>query len=561
MALLGGLIALAGHIALLLWGTRMVQTGIQRAFGPSLRSFLGRALSNRVKAFFAGMGVTAVLQSSTATGLMASGFAASGLVDLVPAMAVMLGANVGTTLIVQVMSFDVAAASPALILIGVLMFRRVANPQIHDLGRVFIGLGFMLLALHQLLALMTQYEGSNLLASVLDSISPFPLLCVILAAIVTWAAHSSVAVVLLIVSLASKGLVQPYEAFALVLGANLGTSINPMIEGQSGSDLSVKRLPIGNLIARLIGVVVVLAVLQPIVDVSTKFSQDNARAVADFHTIFNLMLAVIFMPLLTPYADLLTKLLPRRVNKSDPSHPRYLDPAAKEIPVVALGAAAREALRLADVLTDMLKGAKTAVSSSDRKALSGLRAMGNVIDSLNLALKTYLTSIDPDELGEADTRRLNEILLFSMNMEHASDVLDQNLLPHLAKRVRRGLNFSKEGQKELNQLFDRLLSNLQTAAGLFMTQDERAARLLANEKVVFRRAEREGTQAHFERLQRGGIDTVEAGSLYLDMLRDLKQINSHLVAAAAYPILEGKGELLQSRTAWPNESVHAGNNL
>jgi len=147
MSVIIALIALAGHIALLLWGTRMVQTGIQRAFGPSLRSFLGHALSNRLKAFAAGMGVTAILQSSTATGLMATGFAAGGLVDLVPALAVMLGANVGSTLIVQVLSFNVAAASPALILIGVLMFRRVQNPQVHDLGRVFIGIGFMLLAL------------------------------------------------------------------------------------------------------------------------------------------------------------------------------------------------------------------------------------------------------------------------------------------------------------------------------------------------------------------------------------------------------------------------------
>lgn len=168
------IVTLAGHIALLLWGTRMVQTGIQRAFGPSLRSFLGRALNNRMKAFLSGMGVTAILQSSTATGLMASGFAAEGLVALVPALAVMLGANVGSTLIVQVLSFDVAAASPALILLGVLMFRRTQNPQVHDLGRVFIGLGFMLLALHQLLEVLTQYAGTPAFSAVLSAISTTP---------------------------------------------------------------------------------------------------------------------------------------------------------------------------------------------------------------------------------------------------------------------------------------------------------------------------------------------------------------------------------------------------
>ena len=193
------LIDLAGSIALLLWGMHMVQTGVQRTFGPSLRAFLGSALKNRARAFLAGLGATAILQSSTATGLMAAGFAAGGLVDLVPALAVMLGANVGTTLIVQVFSFDVSAATPVLILIGVLMFRRGANPQTHDLGRVFIGLGLTLLALHQLLELMTQYEDEPSLRVLLGAISTTPFLAVLMAAGVTWAVHSSVAVVLVVI--------------------------------------------------------------------------------------------------------------------------------------------------------------------------------------------------------------------------------------------------------------------------------------------------------------------------------------------------------------------------
>ncbi|MEZ2128864.1 MULTISPECIES: Na/Pi cotransporter family protein [unclassified Sinorhizobium] len=554
MDLVFGLIALAGHIALLLWGTRMVQTGIQRAFGPHLRAFLGQALSNRFKAFLAGMGVTAILQSSTATGLMASGFAAGGFVDLVPALAVMLGANVGSTLIVQVLSFNIAAVSPALILIGVLMFRRVSNPQIHDLGRVFIGLGFMLLALRQLLELMTEYEGTRALSLILHGISAAPILSLLLAALLTWAAHSSVAVVLLIMSFAAKGLVDPYQAFALVLGANLGTAINPVIEGHHGSDLAAKRLPIGNLTTRVVGVVAALALLDPITHLAGLVGNADARAIANFHTAFNLLVAAIFLPFLRPYSHLLTKLLPERIDEADPARPRYLNPAAREMPAVALGAAAREALRLVDVLGEMLSGAKESITNTDRKALAVLRQKDNVLDSLNSAVKTYLTSIDAEELGDADRRRLNEILLFAMNMEQAGDVVDQNLLPHLAKRLRRGLTFSEEGQRELHELFERLTNNLQTAAALFMTQDEPTARMLADEKVVFRKAERECTDAHFERLRQGNIQSIETSSLHLDLLRDLKQINSHLVAAAAYPVLEQRGELLQSRITGPEQS-------
>ena len=206
-------------------------------------------MRNRFKAFLAGMGVTAILQSSTATGLMVTGFAAGGLVDLVPALAVMLGANVGTTLIVQVLSFDVAEIAPALILIGVLMFRR-ASPALAISAASWIGLGLMLMALHNFIALLAPYEDVPSLRMLLGAISTQPLLDVILAAGLTWAAHSSVAVVLVIMSFAAQGTVPPQAAFALVLGANLGTAINPILEGVTGNDPAAKRLPIGNLLNR-----------------------------------------------------------------------------------------------------------------------------------------------------------------------------------------------------------------------------------------------------------------------------------------------------------------------
>ncbi|SIQ31196.1 phosphate:Na+ symporter [Rhizobium sp. RU35A] len=547
MPFIQALVNLAGHIALLLWGTHMVQTGIQRAFGPGLRSFLGHALSNRAKSFLAGLVVTAILQSSTATSLMTSGLAASGLVGLVPALAVVLGASVGTTLIVQVLSFNVAAVSPALILIGVVLFRRVKNPQIHDLGRVFIGLGFMLLALHQLLEALADYAGSPAFEAVLSAISATPLLSLLLAAVVTWAAHSSVAVVLLVMALSAKGLIDPYQAFALTLGANLGTAINPVVEGHTDNDLSSRRLPIGNLAMRILGVAVAFALLPEITHLLTSLDGDGARVVANFHTAFNLVVALAAMPFLSRVADLLVRLLPERQDDSDPSSPRYLDPSAKETPIVALQGAAREVLRLVDTLGEMLDGTKAALSTTDRRALSALRQKDNVIDRINLAVKQYLTSIEPDELSVADRRRMDEILLFSTGLEHAGDVLDQNVLPHLAKRLRRGVKFSRESEQELGSLLDRLQVNLRTAAALFMSQDERVARMLTDEKIVFRKAERDGTNQHFNRMREGDLNAAETSSIHLDLLRDFKQINSHLVAAAAYPILEQHGELMQSR--------------
>lgn len=530
----------------------MVQTGVQRAFGPNLRSFLGRALRGRGSAFFAGLGVTALLQSSTATGLLVSAFAAEGLIGLVPALAVMLGANVGTTIIVQVLSFNVVTASPVLILIGVLLFRRETSTRAHDLGRVFIGLGLMLLALHQLLTLMTPLENEPSLRIALGALATIPLIDVMLGAAITWAVHSSVAVVLLVMSLAAKGAISPLAAFAFVLGANLGTAINPILEASSADDTATRRVPVGNFLIRLAGVLVCLVALEPIGVTMLRLNSEIARAVANFHSLFNVGLAMAFIGLLTPYARLLEWLMPPRVQPDDPSRPRYLELSAKETPIVALGAAAREALRLVDELDAMLCGARDALEKEDRKIVSETRQRDEVLDSLSTAIKTYLTSIDTDELSESDQRRLYQILNFTMNLEQAGDVIGRTLLPHTAKRLKRGLALPADARAQIAKMMEQVLSNLRTAASLFVTEDARVARVLADEKIRFREAEASATQAHIQRLRTGSLHDSAASALYLGVLRDMKLINSYIVSAAAYPVLDQAGELLPSRIASEN---------
>jgi phosphate:Na+ symporter len=540
-------IDLAGSIALLLWGVHMVQTGIQRTFGPDLRRLLGAALGNRFKAFLAGMGVTAVLQSSTATGLMVSSFAAGGFIDLVSGLAVMLGANVGTTLIVQLLSFDVSRVAPLFVLIGVLMFRRGTMTRTRDLGRVGIGLGLMLLSLSQLLHVLTPFEDVPSFRMLLGMVATVPVVAVLLSAALTWVAHSSVAVILLIMSFAATGTVPPHAAFALVLGANLGTAINPVLEGAAGSDPVAKRLPLGNLINRLIGCIVVLAGLDWIGPALVSIEPDASRAVADFHTAFNLVLALAFFPFLEPFSRLLRRWIPNRVEAADPSRPIYLDAAAREIPSVALAGAAREALRMADVLEAMLRSAAEALEKRDRNKIAETKRIDDTLDGLNTAIKAYLAGFDPEAMSGGDNKRLLEILTFATNIEHAGDVLDRDILGIVNRQLKRGLRLSRDGQGEILGMIERLCRNLRSATAVFMTEDARTARLLADEKEAFRDIEAAATQAHFTGLRQGGSGTAETSSLHLDLIRDLKRVNAHLVAAAAYPVLKEQGDLLRSR--------------
>jgi len=549
MTIILTLLDLAGIVALLLWGVRMVQTGVQRAFGPRLRAVLASALGGRPRAFLAGLGVTTLLQSSTATGLMVTGLAAGGVVGLVPALAVMLGANIGTTLIVQLLSFDVAKVAPLLVLAGFLMFRRGEATRTRDLGRVAIGLGLMLMALHQLLAALTPYEALPALRDAFALLSSEPVVALLLAAALTWAAHSSVAVVLLVMSLAGRGVVAPEAALVLVLGANLGTAINPVLEGAPADDPAARRLPLGNLLIRALGCLVALPLLPWLSPLLLATEPDAPRALADFHTGFNLVLAAVFLPLLPPYAALLKRLLPARLEQADPSRPQHLDRAALETPVVAVGLAAREALRLADVLQEMLQGVRDAFAQDDRRRITETRRMDDVLDRLNGAIKAYLMALDPEAMTDTDHRRAERILIFATQIEQAGDVVDRNLMALAGKRLKRGLAFRPEQRKALLEMTDRLSANLGLAASLFLTEDQRAARLLAEEKEQFRAIELAATQAHFAALRQGAGGVAEVDALQLDLIRDLKRVNAHLVEAAAYPVLRSEGALLPTRVA------------
>src|SRR6185312_12088997 len=306
------------------------------------RLLMAKALGNRLAAFAAGLGLTALLQSSTATGLITSSFAAEGLVGLVPALAIMLGANVGTTLIVQVLSFNISAAAPALFIVGLVAFRSGPRTRIKDVGRVAIGLGLMLLALHILLGTLAPAENAPGMRVFMNAITGDPVLCIIIGAAVTWAVHSSVATVLLIMSLAFAHFVTPYAALALVLGANLGSAINPVFEGAKRDNPANYRVPVGNLLNRVIGVLLVAPFLAPLADIFQNWQPDLAKMTAGFHIAFNIATAAVSTGLLNAVAALLTRLLPERHQAVDPARPRYLDESALETPSLALTDAARE---------------------------------------------------------------------------------------------------------------------------------------------------------------------------------------------------------------------------
>jgi phosphate:Na+ symporter len=536
------LLDLMGGVALLLWGLHMVHSGILRAFGPDLRLLLAKALHNRFTAFAAGLGLTALLQSSTATALITSSFTAEGLVSLVPALAIMLGANVGTTLIVQVLSFNIAAVAPVLFIIGLVAFRSGPRSRIKDIGRVLIGLGLMLLALHILLTSLAPAENAPGARVFMNAITGDPVLCVLIGAVVTWAVHSSVASVLLIMSLAYAHFVTPFAALALVLGANLGSAINPIFEGARRDNPASYRLPLGNLLNRVAGIVLVAPFLRPISEGLLSWQPDPAKATATFHIAFNVATAILFIGLLDGLARLLKSLLPERVRDEDPSRPRYLDESALETPSLALADAARETLHMGDHVEVMLRKVMAAMMTNDRALVDQVSRMDNSVDGLDEAIKLYVTKLTRGSLDEREGKRAMEIISFAINLEHIGDIIDKNLSELATKKIKRRFQFSPEGAEELSAFHKRTMDSLRIAFGVFMSGDVNEARKLLAEKAALRNTELAATERHLDRLREGRPETLETTSLHLDVLRDLRRIHSH-ICSVAYPVLDAAGEL------------------
>ena len=535
----------AGAVALLLWGLHMVQTGIQRAFGSDLRRLLGRLVGDRLRAALAGLAVTAALQSSTATGLMVASLAADGLIATVPALAVMLGANVGTTLIVQLLAADVGHLAPLAVLVGVVMFRTGGVTRSRDLGRVAIGLGLMLFALSRVVAALAPQDHGPGLRAAIAAVAGDPVIALLASGFLTWIAHSSAATVILVASFLAQGVIGFDGAVALVLGANVGAALNPVIEGRG--DPGGRRVAVGNLVIRGLGAVAVLAALPLIAPAAARLLAGSSHAVADLHTAFNLALAVVFLPLLAPAARLLETWFPDRAEPSDPSRPFYLDPAAAATPALAIGHAAREALRMSDLLEAMVTAMRRALDDRDRKRIAEAIGLDDALDRLNGAVKTYLSRLDPEGLGPDDEARLAAVLGFVINLEHAGDILQRDVAASVGKYVERGFSFSPEGAAEMREVFDRVLANLRAAASVFVTENLGAARLLAAEKQTFRTIETRILADHFSRLREAANGVRDAGALHLDLIRDLKRINDHLISGAAYPVLERGGDLMATR--------------
>src|SRR6185312_14590738 len=409
-------------------------------------------------AFFAGLGLTAILQSSTATALLLASFSARGLIALNIALIMMLGANVGTTLVAQVLSLNVTWLWTGILAAGVFAFLMSEAERPRMLARIAIGLGLMLLSLVHLGEAAEPLRDSVSFKSFLSGLGGGPILVFLVGTLLTWLMHSSLSMVLLVMAFAGAHAIPEPLALALVLGANVGGAIAPL-SGLADSTPAGRRVAIGNLLMRAVAALPFIFLVRQCVNLLTMVEPNPARMIVNFHTAFNLIAALVFLPLVPLFCRLTLKIMPDRLEREDPARPKYLDANVLDTPSEALACAMRETLNMGDKVADMLRQALDAIEKSDLKIVRDVENADNAVDSLHEAIKLYLVKASKAEMSEEESRRYIEILSFTANLEHVGDIVDKNLMELAAKKIKHGYAFSKEGEDDIRRFHTLVMEN------------------------------------------------------------------------------------------------------
>jgi len=552
------LLHLAGAIALLLFATRMVRTGVERAFGDVLRHKLKATMKNPVAAVATGAGLAIAFQSSTAVTLLVGSFAGAGIVGGLSGQLAVRGAEIGSALAVKLLSFDLTLLVPICLVAGTTMFMATERRDWRQVGRILVGIGLLVLSLEMIGHASEPLRDSRLLPVIIAYFSSDPVTAFLLAALLTWLFHSSIAAVLLLVTLASRGFIPSELGIVLVLGVNLGSSvIAPMLT--RNADPAVRVVPIGNLLMRGLGSVVMLAALLLAKPPVGMLGASVGDQIIHAHILFNCLILLAGIPLAKPIyrasqAIVALKAPAPTASALAVAELSALDEAALDTPSQALANATREVVRVCETVEIMLKRIIELYEKADQSKIDELSALDDRVDRKHAAIKLYLAKVTQHQLGEAEALRCQELIGACVKLEQVGDIIVRNMLAHVQKKFDRGLEFTEAGWRELSAFHASVLANARLAFNVLVSRDAATARQLVQEKDRLRDLEKQASQSHFARLREGSAKSVETSSIHLDTIRDLKQINS-LLASISYPVLEDAGLLSGSRLRGVTEKI------
>lgn len=526
---------LVGGLAIFLYGMRLASEGLQKIAGGHLRAILGLLTRNRLLGVFIGLLVTVATQSSSATTVMLVSFADAALIELRQAIGVILGADIGTTLTVQLIAFKITDYAPAIIALGFLLTLIKKGKKMERFGRALLGFGFIFLGMGIMSSASSPLKSSPYFTNVFLSFEEKPFLGLLLATAFTAIIQSSAATLALTITLAAQGLLTLEGALPIILGANIGTTATALLASM-GSSREGKQVALAHLLFKVVGAIIFFPFLSPFAKAIAPTSVYAARQIANAHTAFNVINTLLFLPFVLTMTNLIKRLLPLKPKGELMEKSRYLDEKVLDVPALALNQAAKEISRLADIVRGMVKGSFTVLYENDENLLEKLREKESIVDALSRENTHYLTRLSQRRLSDEESQRGISLLYILNDLEHIGDLVDNNLLELAQKKIDKGFSFSIEGGMDLERMHRKVMGNLEMVISAFIDDDQGLAKKVIDSKKEINRMESELRRAHLDRLGKELPETRETSTIHMDALDNLKRINSH-VANIAYAIL------------------------
>ena len=538
---------LAAAAALLIWAVRLVRTSFERAFSSQMRQWLKLTTGNRLTAAMTGVGISIMLQSSTAVALLLASFMPASAMSVSMGLAIILGADLGSAIVVQILSSRISLLTPLLLLSGVFFFMRTNRKVLRQFGRILIGLSLIFVSLGMISEASAPLANNAAIKNIFIYLSDDLLTGFVLAAFLAWMMHSSIAAVLLFATLAANGVLPLNAAFAMTLGANLGGSFIAVFLTLK-SDINIRKVVLANLLLRGGGALVALGLIHEFEFINHIFGATSQLKVLNFHLFFNAAVLLAGITLLTPASGFVAILLPEKQDAEELSMRSVLDLSVQNEPARAFACVRRELVDMGNRIENMLRDAMDLFENYDENIAERLRAEQRNMAKIAFDLRVYLSGIRSDDPSEDTGTRAFDFAGIVTNLESGADAIGRKIVT-LAKRMHHDrTHFSEDGRHELMDFYDKVLRNIQQGILVLMSEDVETARELVAQKEMIRELNQKLERKHLTRLRQGLTETIETSAIHIDLLRSLKVLNTGF-AMIAYPLLREHGALLKSRLA------------
>ncbi|MBD2610887.1 Na/Pi cotransporter family protein [Nostoc punctiforme FACHB-252] len=525
------LILLIGGSTLLLYGVRLVTDAMERALGSRLRLVMMKLARHPLAAFISGIIVTMLTQSSTATASVMVGLVSAQLVPLAAAVIMLLGAAVGSTLVVQLLAFHITEYAQEFLGLAAAFALLTRGKALRDVGRGVFSFGLVLQGLAMIDASSAPIADNPITNEIMEALSQSPLVLVLLGILLAAAFVSSIAAIGIVMALAGGGALPLEAALAVMLGANIGTTLMPLLTALNRGSVVGRRLGFIYVGTRLVGGVLLLALLNPLTVLLTRLLPDPSTQVALAHLGFNLILAIVFVPLANLLANLATRLLPEPETQNKLSV-RYLDPNALTLPAVALGQAMREILRMADLSAEMLQLSIRAFEDGVKDLPKQIGALDNQLDALETAVKHYLIQLNDELLTTEQSQRELTLLSISTELEAIGDIIDRQLMRLARRKRRKQIAFSQQEWNDIVAYHGEVLGLLQRTLTGLAAQDSTIADEVLSQRQWLNQFKREIYLRHLQHLSSGDPVSLNASSILLEMVNAMSRILSHISSIA-----------------------------